>query len=483
MRWGRLPKVISIVLVLALTMSACSRKNKNEKKSSQQNSIIDEEIYDEEHLSEDTITEDTFSEEEINETVLNEFITEEIYLEEVVVAEEEITEQLLSEEDINEVELCKSIYVPEDSLDTFSENSKTGQLFGDDVDVSSLLKKITVGTGVIVTIVVLKHAHFPNPLASVIFGAADKSMKFSKSGAALGSLYGALSGGADEIDKTGRLSSVLAFATATVCLVLSVVNLALLAHSGGATGPVGIKLFLSAVFVIDALGKTVESGYECIKTLDSIDAEDIDWDGIDWKKVGISAAEQAIEDAGNGYLWGSIVGAVYGGAEGYEYFEKFHAPYSDFETRRKYTPSKKSDVGHWKGKRGNSDFILDEPLKLKDGTVVKKITYKDGIPDFSPYKEAQIKIPDMTNNRSYNFSQADEFLAAYWDRIQYKGKGWTARDVSSYRKTNGLTWHEMNNMQYMQLVPNEVNSTFSHLGGVGEYNIMTGQDGQNDNWG
>lgn len=41
--------------------------------------------------------------------------------------------------------------------------------------------------------------------------------------------------------------------------------------------------------------------------------------------------------------------------------------------------------GHWSGDRGESDFILDEPIKLSDGTVITKITYQNAVPDFSPY--------------------------------------------------------------------------------------------------
>jgi hypothetical protein len=38
----------------------------------------------------------------------------------------------------------------------------------------------------------------------------------------------------------------------------------------------------------------------------------------------------------------------------------------------------------------------------------------------------------------------------------------------------------MNNMKTMQLVPTEVNGTWLHLGGVGEYNAMVGQQGGSD---
>ena len=38
----------------------------------------------------------------------------------------------------------------------------------------------------------------------------------------------------------------------------------------------------------------------------------------------------------------------------------------------------------------------------------------------------------------------------------------------------------MNNMESMQLVPFDVNNTFTHYGGVAEYNAMIGQTGGAD---
>ena len=86
----------------------------------------------------------------------------------------------------------------------------------------------------------------------------------------------------------------------------------------------------------------------------------------------------------------------------------------------------------------------------------------------------------MTNVRETNFSQADEALAKIWNALKHNAQEWKAADVKAYRKANNLTWHEMNNMEYMQLVPTDINSTFGHLGGVGEYNAMIGQEGVAD---
>ncbi len=46
--------------------------------------------------------------------------------------------------------------------------------------------------------------------------------------------------------------------------------------------------------------------------------------------------------------------------------------------------------------------------------------------------------------------------------------GVTKADIRNYRKDNGLTWHELNDMTTMQLVPTDVNAKFGNLGGVSE---------------
>lgn len=45
-----------------------------------------------------------------------------------------------------------------------------------------------------------------------------------------------------------------------------------------------------------------------------------------------------------------------------------------------------------------------------------------------------------------------------------------AGDIADYREEYKLTWHELNDVKTMQLVPSEINGKFGHLGGVGEIN-------------
>lgn len=102
-----------------------------------------------------TVTESVEIENIITENELHEFITTEIYLEEIVLAEDKISELLLEEETITEVMCCKTIYVPQEHIEDFAENSQTTHLFGEGINIKSVLTKVAVGTGVIVTVVVL----------------------------------------------------------------------------------------------------------------------------------------------------------------------------------------------------------------------------------------------------------------------------------------------------------------------------------------
>lgn len=433
-----------------------------------------------------TFTENIEIENIITENELHEFITTEIYLEEIVLAEDKISELLLEEETITEVMCCKTIYVPQEHIDDFADNSQTTHLFGEGINIKSVLTKVAVGTGVIVTVVVLKKAGFPEPIASAVVSAADKSLKFAKTGAAIGTLFGGLTGAVDELDETGRTSAVIGFAAATAGLILSIVSLVAVVPSGGSsaiTAETGIKLVIAGISVLTASAGTAYAGYNAVKTYTSTDASDIDWNNIDWEKVGVSSAEKAVENAADGYMWAAIIGAVYGGIEGgiegYDFYQKYNTPYTKYNNRLMQTP-KDGNGGKWKGERGESDFVLDEPIIREDGTKITKVTYKNAVPDFSPLQKAQVEIPNMTNSRSKNFSQADKALADQWTKIKYDGRSWTARDIKTYRKSNNLTWHEMSNMESMQLVPSKVNQTFTHYGGVAEYNAMIGEEGEAD---
>lgn len=418
---------------------------------------------------------DNISESIINEEVLNQIISEEIYVKEMLVVEDRVSELLIQEDRIEEVVSCKSIYVSQGNIEEFSNNSQTAELFGDDIKLAPLLTKVAIGTGVIITLSILKIKNLDGLVGNIVASAAPAAIKYAKAGAKLGTLYGGLTGAIDKIDESGRTTAILGFSMSIAGFVGATIAAVLAAPTGGSTSAAvafGVKLGFAGI----SLAASTMAGYNMVKKLTTTDSHDIDWNNIDWNKVGVSAAEQALNNAADGFVWGSVIGAINGGVEGYQKYEKFNTPYSSKSERVRYTP-KDGNGGHWTGSRGESTFILDKPITLKNGVVVDRISYTNGVPDFSKYSLRQVSIPNMTNNRITNFSQADELLADYWSKIKYNGKIWSPREVSSFRSSNGYTWHEMNNMKTMQLVPTEVNASFGHLGGVGEYNAMLAQNG------
>ena len=377
-----LRKVLSIVLVIAIlfTTVGCS--------GSPPNPVLSD-------PNGDTLVENTQTENIITETVFTEFITEEVYLEELVLVENQIAELLLEENTIDEVILCKTIFVPQDNIEEFASNSQTAQLFGEGIDITSLLTKVAIGSGVIVTVVILKKVGLPDPVASIVTAAADEAVKFAGAGAAGGSLFGGLTGATNAIDETGRTSAVIGFATATVGLILSAVGLVTVIPSGGSSGmsvAAGIKLVIAGVSVLAGTAGTVSAGYNAVKTFQATDAANIDWENIDWQKVGASSAQKAIENAADGYMWGSIIGVVYGGAEGYELYHKHNTPYSNYNKRLGETPMD-NEYGHWSGDRGESDYIYDRPktIRISEDRYVTveagtKVTYRNCVPDFSQFQ-------------------------------------------------------------------------------------------------
>lgn len=437
---------------------------------------------------EQILVENTEVEDIITEEILMEHITEEIYLEEIVIAEEQITELLLEEETINEVILCKTIYVPEEHIEEFCEHSQTAQLFGEDFDIKPVLTKVAIGTGIIVTIAIVNKVGVPKPVASIVAAAADESLKFAKSGAVVGTVFGAFTGAADEIDESGRASAIAGFALATAGLIITAVSLVGAVPSGGTSGfgvAEGVHLAWAGIKFVGAAVGEVVAARNTVKAFTSTDVAEIDWDNIDWDAVGVATAQRAIQNGADGYMWGTIYGAVDGGVEAY--YQKYCTPYTRYQDRIKHLKQMvEKGTGTWTGAEGESDFILNEPILLNDGTKVieiTKVTYRNGVPDFSPYALETVEIPAMTVNRQGaggNYEQADTALARQWNEAARDGRtNWTSTDVKNWRESYPikLTWHEMSNMETMQLVPYEVNDTFKHYGGVAECKAMIRQTG------
>ena len=145
--------------------------------------------------------------------------------------------------------------------------------------------------------------------------------------------------------------------------------------------------------------------------------------------------------------------------------------FSTYDERLKQTPKEDSDRGEWEGERGESKFLPNDPAikKFLEKYGLDGIVYKDGIPDFSEVSESTVEIDNMTENRAENFKQCDEKCAEQWNKEARDGRtDWTARDVAQWRKENGYSWHERNDMKTCDLIPTKINDYFGHLGGVSE---------------
>lgn len=275
-RNGKTVKLLAIILVISTILSciACSRKA--EIPSSAVNSAEITEI-------EKTEVEKTEIETTYVEKTITEFITKEVYLEEFTVAEEEISELLVGEDQIDEVLTCKTIYIPEEHIEDFAEHSQTAQLFGKKVDIKPVLVKLAVGTGIILTLTILKKVGIDKPIFSIVAAAADGSLKFSKTGAVVGSVFGAFTGAADEIDKSGRIAAIAGFALATVGLIITAVSLVGAVPSAGTSGfgiAEGVHLAWAGVKFATTAVATTQAARQTIKAFTSTDAAEIDWNNI-----------------------------------------------------------------------------------------------------------------------------------------------------------------------------------------------------------
>ena len=163
---------------------------------------------------------------------------------------------------------------------------------------------------------------------------------------------------------------------------------------------------------------------------------------------------------------------------------------SSYEARLNQTPALENSKVEFEGIRGESKGILKPPPdrqleQILDEVGIDGIQYKNAVPDFSPTAKAQVEINYMLGGkgtyggkaRRANFVQSDQKLADQLNNSPELASQFgmesgkiSARDIKKYRENNKLTWHELNDVKTMQLVPTKINSEFGHLGGVGEIN-------------
>lgn len=168
---------------------------------------------------------------------------------------------------------------------------------------------------------------------------------------------------------------------------------------------------------------------------------------------------------------------------------------STYEERLDRTPTMENPHGKWTGDRGESMFVPtdDGVREILQNKGLEGINYRDGVPDFGPISEAKVTIQGMSQHRLSqigengertvgNYEKADIECAKAWNLEQRDGKDdWTNKDIEKWRKTNGYTWHEHNDMKTCSLVSTAVHEVCRHLGGVSEIkNILNRIGGFDD---
>ncbi|OPX42030.1 hypothetical protein CLHUN_40890 [Ruminiclostridium hungatei] len=128
---------------------------------------------------------------------------------------------------------------------------------------------------------------------------------------------------------------------------------------------------------------------------------------------------------------------------------------------------------------------LSNPNKLSMDDIMENHGYdsiprmENGNPDISRIQLDEVNIKGMTDQRlntkdingntvKGNFAKADDAL-----KIKTK-PGFTIADIE---KQTGLklTWHEDINLKTMRIVPSDIHNNLRHVGGVGNYNFVTGR--------
>ena len=143
---------------------------------------------------------------------------------------------------------------------------------------------------------------------------------------------------------------------------------------------------------------------------------------------------------------------------------------SRYEDRIKLTPV---NGGSWAGVRGESNFVFDNPDLKK--ILPNGIAYKNGYPDFSPIALQEVRLSGLiSTDRDVNFRAANQMLA---NKLGVKES-----DVARFMREQKYTWHEVEDMRTMQLVPSFIHTgkvgsmdfgvKYGHLGGVAEKALL-----------
>ena len=116
--------------------------------------------------------------------------------------------------------------------------------------------------------------------------------------------------------------------------------------------------------------------------------------------------------------------------------------------------------GTWSGRRGESTFT-----SASTEIIGVKVNYQNGYANLTPFAKHTVAIDDLVsvvkstkNPRGKLHRMADKVLS---ERL-----GVDQTLIERFRRQNKFTWHEVEDMRTLQLVPAPINSKFGHVGGI-----------------
>jgi hypothetical protein len=426
----------------------------------------------------DNLYEDMIYENILEEQFLSEEYLVEFFIEEKEIIEDTITETLLEESTIQEIYDVEVSYIPQGSTYSYFDNEVVSNEFGERVDINAVIAKLAVGAGVLVFAASLQCVGVPSTV--VMEGVVGSGI-----GAGIGAGIGGLNGALSEIDRSGRSAASASLALSIAGCVLTAVSFATAVPTGGAS------LVLAGVFLAAATGGAAYSATECVKTYQTTDGFDIDWNNINWEEVGYSSVANSIEGAADGFMVGAIVGTTHGAATSMD-AAKFRnsLPQSlesltveqtaslrskDFTEKQLNDMSYNSDTGNLYIKTTNAAKVGDT-IETPEGSVkyVRKIVTIKGVniemvvPDFEPYVVFQLALkPGEHTSRSYaqngNKALADAVAKNPSLKMQFTPE--QLADIEIGKTPTGYVWNHSEEEGVLQLVPKEVHDNVPHTGG------------------
>lgn len=291
--------LILILLTLTIVLVSCTNGPRSDKKPFDPN----ENVLKEDFIYEDLLFEDSKIEEQLYE----------IYLEEKQLVEDVIRNTLLMEDIIEEIILLETFYIPVDDPYKYFDGAAGKALFGDNLDLSSLISKGAIGAGCILTVAVISVTPFSSPISVAVITVAKNALPYAVKGATVGTIMGAGIGGTlgftDALDSSQRVTALTQLGLSTAFLITAVVFPPL---GGTAYATWGLITAITA-----SSAGLVYSGVNAYNVFTRTDNIDIQIDNLNWDNLGYTIAEKAIRGASNGFVIGAISGAVLGGAQSF----------------------------------------------------------------------------------------------------------------------------------------------------------------------